>query len=254
MKKARLIIDEPANGAWNMSVDQALLQTADTSGLVTLRFYRWSKPTLSLGYFQKHKDRNLHAPSLNCDLVRRKTGGGAILHDHELTYSLSVPSANRWSSKNTDLYQLVHNKIIQVFHEYDVKTQLYSELMKNRNNRSDIGISPASFMCFNRRSDGDIILDGHKIVGSAQRRNKTCLLQHGSILIRKSLCAPAIEGIEDLAGQKIEMLELARKLANGMLIALSCEYDPGTLDEFEKQTAQDIYSIQFNTDRWNQNR
>ena len=254
MEKARLIIDEPANGAWNMSVDQALLQTADSRGLITLRFYRWAKPTLSLGYFQNHKDRSLHAASLKCDLVRRKTGGGAILHDHELTYSLSVPSKNRWSSKNTDLYQLVHQKIIESLREYGVETQLYSDLVQSGKDFKDSVIDPASFMCFNRRSDGDIVLNGHKVVGSAQRRNKTSLLQHGSIMMQKSQHAPALNGIQDLANLKIDMLELAKKISSGTFIALDCEYEAGTLDENEMQTAQDIYSIQFNTDRWNQNR
>ena len=66
METARLILDPPAEGAWNMAVDQALLETANSTGLITLRFYRWSEPTLSLGYFQRHLDRELHPPSKDC--------------------------------------------------------------------------------------------------------------------------------------------------------------------------------------------
>jgi hypothetical protein len=87
----RLIIDPPQNGAWNMAVDEALLLDAIEDGSATLRFYQWSEPTLSLGYFQRYADRNQHHASRNCAIVRRQSGGGAILHDRELTYSLVLP-------------------------------------------------------------------------------------------------------------------------------------------------------------------
>src|SRR5688500_20216584 len=88
---SRLLLDVPAPGAWNMAVDEALLESAALENRCTLRFYRWSEPTLSLGYFQRYEDRRQHAASLSCACVRRASGGGAILHDHELTYSLAVP-------------------------------------------------------------------------------------------------------------------------------------------------------------------
>ena len=71
-----------------MAVDEALLIDAAENGVATLRFYQWSEPTLSLGYFQRYDDRDQHAASRECAVVRRQTGGGAILHDRELTYSL----------------------------------------------------------------------------------------------------------------------------------------------------------------------
>jgi len=86
----RLIVDRPAPGAWNMAVDEALLDAAVEQGVAALRFYQWSEPTLSLGYFQRHADRDSHAASHDCTLVRRQSGGGAILHDRELTYSLTL--------------------------------------------------------------------------------------------------------------------------------------------------------------------
>src|SRR5262245_32066382 len=88
----RLIIDPPQKGAWNMAVDQALLESAAASGGVALRFYQWSEPTLSLGYFQPIAARSEHPPSLHSPVVRRASGGGAILHDRELTYSIAAPS------------------------------------------------------------------------------------------------------------------------------------------------------------------
>src|SRR5690242_1143259 len=90
MKEIRLILDPPAPGSWNMAVDEALLETAADAGIATLRFYQWNEPTLSLGYFQAAAERNQHSMSSGCPLVRRASGGGAILHDRELTYSIAM--------------------------------------------------------------------------------------------------------------------------------------------------------------------
>ncbi len=89
--KALVWIDGPASGAWNMAMDQAMALHAAEQGCIILRVYQWASPTLSLGYFQSHDDR-LTIPGLEeIDCVRRETGGGAIVHDHEITYSVAVP-------------------------------------------------------------------------------------------------------------------------------------------------------------------
>src|SRR5437868_3979467 len=92
----RLIIDSPGDGAWNMAVDEALLETAANTNQATLRLYQWRQPTLSLGYFQLAADRAQHAASAACLLIRRPSGGGAILHDRELTYSIALPRSKAW--------------------------------------------------------------------------------------------------------------------------------------------------------------
>jgi len=99
--KALVWIDGPASGAWNMAMDQAMALHAAEQGCIILRVYQWASPTLSLGYFQSHDDR-LAIPGLDeIDCVRRETGGGAIVHDHEITYSVAVPrqleSSMQWS-------------------------------------------------------------------------------------------------------------------------------------------------------------
>ncbi|MCY2974874.1 MAG: hypothetical protein NTW52_09450 [Planctomycetota bacterium] len=89
--KALVWIDGPASGAWNMAMDQAMALYAAEQGCIILRVYQWASPTLSLGYFQSHDDL-LTIPGLEeIDCVRRETGGGAIVHDHEITYSVAVP-------------------------------------------------------------------------------------------------------------------------------------------------------------------
>src|SRR5262245_3748574 len=113
MDRLRLLIDPPASGAWNMAVDEALLETAATEGLPTLRFYEWERPTLSLGYFQSAADRVHHAASRECPVVRRASGGGAIVHDRELTYSIAVPQANPRSAAAAELYDSFHETLVQ---------------------------------------------------------------------------------------------------------------------------------------------
>src|SRR5688500_12298617 len=109
---ARLIVDSPANGSWNMALDEALFQTTQSSRQVTLRFYQWSAPTLSLGYFQAAADRQKHDASRDCPLVRRSTGGGAIVHDVELTYSLVCPIDHDRSAVAQGMVRQVHSALI----------------------------------------------------------------------------------------------------------------------------------------------
>ena len=135
--QCRLIIDPPCSGVWNMAVDEALLEwSAETRGCCW-RFYRWDRPTLSLGYFQQYDDRAGHADSRDCPTVRRLTGGGAIVHDAELTYSLIVPAEHPLAVNRDRLYEVVHNSLIAAAAELargrqEVEQGLASKLEKTR--------------------------------------------------------------------------------------------------------------------------
>lgn len=254
MDQARLIIDPPADGAWNMSVDQALLETANETGVITLRFYSWSEPTLSLGYFQSHQDRSSHPPSLPCPMVRRRTGGGAILHHHEITYSLCIPSKHRWSQQNSELYRLIHQIMIEYFSTIGIETVLYEHEQKTAEHEERPIVDQNAFLCFQRRSDGDITLDRFKIVGSAQRRLKNALLQHGSILLKASNHAPSLPGIEDLCGFPIAVAETTDILGSLIKSRLRISFKNGMLSESEKETAHTNFSSLFSSDSWNKRR
>lgn len=162
-----------------MAADQALLEAvgAGTSP-PTLRFYRWDPPTISLGYFQKYADyQALPPPAGDLAVVRRQTGGGAILHDRELTYSLTLPLDHALLTGGPNaLYELAHDVIIDCLANAGVQAWRGCPT-----DDSTAGRGP--FFCFARRHALDLLVGDQKIVGSAQRRTQTAVLQHGSIIL-----------------------------------------------------------------------
>lgn len=194
-----LLIDAPAAGSWNMALDEALLVSA--TDRATLRFYTWEAPTLSLGYFQSHAERATHRASHSCAMVRRATGGGAIVHDRELTYSFVAPIGDRLSADVGALYDEFHETLVETLADWKVPARLCEGPAKH----------PAEaepFLCFQRRSPGDVICGKYKITGSAQRRHRGAVLQHGSILLSQSEFAPELPGIAELTGTSIPPADL----------------------------------------------
>ncbi|QDU97294.1 lipoate--protein ligase family protein [Lignipirellula cremea] len=187
--EVRLLIDPPQAGPVNMGIDAALLVSA-AQGEATFRLYGWSEPTLSLGYFQHLADRDEHTASRNCRVLRRSTGGGAIVHDRELTYSFAAPASDNRAGASEELYRLFHGTLIQALLQWGAFPVICG---------ADRATSDKPFLCFQRRSEFDVLISGHKIVGSAQRRTRGGLLQHGSILLAQSDNAPELPGVAELA-------------------------------------------------------
>lgn len=271
-QSGRLLLDAPAAGSWNMAVDQMLLERADQIGEITLRFYFWERPTLSLGYFQPMEDRSLHSGSRNCPVVRRSTGGGAIVHDREITYSLCIPSKDRWSQCHDRLYRLVHECVIRVLRGYGWEARIYESESESENptlleqpsrsagnlNSADLihrGVSDRPmtsanpFLCFQRRTAGDIVCGTHKIVGSAQRRMRSSILQHGSLLLSRSEFAPELPGIVDLQPlpefhHSVFINELAQQIGN----LLGVQWIPFSLNNREIEMVRTYEKTQHSSD------
>ena len=143
-----LLIDSPACGAWNMAVDETLLESFSEQGSCCWRFYRWGEPTLSLGYFQPCEDRRRHRPSLQCPVVRRASGGGAIVHDVELTYSFVAAAGSRLAQRRSQLYTVVHAALIDALVELGVRgASLFGRA-------EDVSPGQEAFLCFQRRQPG----------------------------------------------------------------------------------------------------
>jgi lipoate-protein ligase A len=266
----RLIFDEPALGACNMAVDESLLVDAAESGVTTLRFYRWSEPTLSLGYFQRYEDRQQHAASRKCAVVRRQTGGGAILHDREITYSLVLPAGHLLARHSDSLYAAVHDAFIAAladsFRDADEPLTFH-----RRGEVSNAQPRTEPFLCFERRAMGDVLVDaarrtlpidldssfsdGHqwKILGSAQRRSRGALLQHGSLLLERSPAAPELPGLLDLTGCVVGVVQLKR-LVDQLQEALDVEFLSTPVPPEVESQAREIANRKYENMAWTKRR
>lgn len=242
----RLIIDPPADGAWNMAVDEVLLADAAERGLSTLRFYRWNRPTLSLGYFQCHAEREGHAASRACPLVRRASGGGAIVHDAELTYSLAMPATGSKSAA-ADLYLLMHETLIETLARLGVRAWRHSQTAQTV-------AAPEPFLCFQRRAEGDVVSGHFKIAGSAQRRRGAAVLQHGSVILQSSPAAPELPGIADLTGRAIAPEELAASWLESPLTRGLGPWRQTPLESWMHETAVMLSREKYAAKPWNQRR
>ena len=198
---ADIIVDElPSSGIFNMSMDAALLQLAAERERSIVRIYQWSEPTVTLGYFQG-AGQAVESPFPGLPVVRRLSGGGAILHDQELTYSLVLPASHPARQEPSGVYSTVHQAIIQLLSNAGVPCQLRSEFeaMNSHTTVSNTANVAEPFLCFLRKNANDIVhASGHKIVGSAQRRRKGVTLQHGSIILKASRMVPQVPGIKEL--------------------------------------------------------
>ena len=175
------------SGASNMAEDERMLESAVAGSDARLRFYRWSEQTLSLGYFQKDEEIPKHLADL--PRVRRLSGGGAILHEHEWTYSLALPARHPLCVAPSGIYNIVNDEIVASLNLLNVEASLAD---------AESGKAHKPFLCFERRSVFDILIAGHKVVGSAQRRRKGAVLQHGTIMLEQASAAPHLPGICDL--------------------------------------------------------
>ena len=244
MSRLRVIFDPPGEGAWNMAVDEALLQSAATRGQATLRFYAWQQATLSLGYFQAAEERNSHVASRSCPLVRRSSGGGAILHDQELTYSLAMPNQPTAAAARR-LYELVHGSLIEVLAKFGQTTALFQDLKSCSSVSQQSQAEP--FLCFQRRTCFDVIAGESKIAGSAQRRRGRAVLQHGSVLLAASPFAPELLGLAETTGLALTFQELASAWIDRLTRSLGFDAEEAALTVEEQQTAADIACERFSS-------
>ena len=230
-----------------MAVDETLLEWSEQSGGCCWRFYRWQPATLSLGYFQVYEARRRHAASLGCPAVRRPSGGGAILHDRELTYSLVVPRSHPLGAQRHRLYETVHNTLIEVLSAAGIGATLCQGAEKR-------GRDPEPFLCFQRRAAGDVLVGPVKIAGSAQRRSRGAVLQHGSVLLARSAAAPELPGLADVTGTPIQQEQLAGDWLDRLAERLALTWHREPLSDGERERAAALVRKKYGSDRWTRHR
>ena len=185
---------EAADGPSNMALDEALLDfVALNPTSAALRTYEWTAPTLSLGYFQSYREIEADPRWAGVPIVRRPTGGGALWHDREITYAAVVPGDHPAARPSRELYRIIHAAIVEELRSLGITA--------GRRGDGPPGEFSAGrpFLCFTGRDSEDIIVNGSKLVGSAQRRRSGAVLQHGSLLLGRSARTPELPGLSDLA-------------------------------------------------------
>jgi len=187
---------------WNMALDEALLASAAPEPV--LRFYTWAPAALSLGYFQRWAELAPRARGVVA--VRRFSGGGAIHHADELTFSLAAPATHPlFRGEVRRSYERVHAVLARTFARHGVAAALRGQatLASDR---------PATGMCFHESTDLDLVWDGAKGVGSAQRRSGGRVLHHGSIKLGSTALEEGVAVLRTHA-PRLTPEQLARELA-----------------------------------------
>lgn len=260
----RLLVDGEADGATNMAVDEAILTAVvEGSSPPTLRLYAWSPPCLSLGRNQPLADADLAAcRAAGVDVVRRPTGGRAILHTDELTYSVTLPQGDpRATGDVVTGYRRLSEGLLAGLH------LLGAEAVQ-------AGVrGPAAdptAICFQTPSDYEIMVGGRKLVGSAQWRARGGVLQHGSLPLRGDLARivaylPLPEAgreaqrhhlraravtLEEAVGHPIPFAQAAEALAQGFAQALNLALVPGRLTARERALAAELRRSRYAASTW----
>jgi lipoyl(octanoyl) transferase len=172
----RLIVSSPGRGAWNMALDEAILESVGKAdSLPTLRFYGWDPACLSIGYAQSISDIDFNAvQKRHLDVVRRPTGGKAIFHFDEFTYSVIAPHGEpRLAGDVLHSYRNIAQALLMGLHLLGIPAIALPEY--------SIGLRDPGPICFEVPSKYEITVNNKKIIGSAQARKKAGILQHGSL-------------------------------------------------------------------------
>lgn len=279
----RLIKDGYHTGFMNMAIDEAIM-IAHREGLVppTIRFYQWAPPAVSLGYFQdlkKEIDVDV-CKDLGIDIVRRPTGGKAVLHDKELTYSFIIKENHPLVNDSIlETYKKISGGMIRGLFYLGIKAELVPlrEKLKSAPSvneaKSKISHSDIKSICFSVPSQYEVQVEGKKIVGSAQVRKGGIVLQHGSLLIELEKdklfsvfnfpSAQIREGLktrfkatslEEILKRKINFSELSEILPRGFEEEFGIRLVKGKLTEQEEKISKDLLENKYSTYEWNYER
>ncbi len=263
----RLIIDPACDGAANMAIDEAILESVGRGDSPpTLRLYRWEPACLSLGYAQRATDVDqARLESLGWHMVRRMTGGRAILHTDELTYSVALPMAHPLVAGTiVDSYRRISGALLNALQHIGIDPH------------ADKRESPAKSVgpvCFEVPSDYEITAGGKKLIGSAQVRRGDTALQHGSLPLRgdvsricDALIFPTDEArqtarervlrrattLYEALGRVITWEQAAQAVRDSFATTFSLVFDEASLSPIESERAEELRTTRYAHDSWNQ--
>lgn len=261
----RLILHGAQDGATNMAIDEAILSAVvEGSSPPTLRFYAWSPPCLSLGRNQPFAEVDLAACQVQgVDVVRRPTGGRAILHTDELTYSLALLQSDpRATGDVVDSYRRLSEGLMAGLWPLGVDA---AQATGQRD-----GVLPPTPVCFEMPSKYEIAVEGRKLVGSAQWRAKGGVLQHGSLPLhgdlgrivgvlrfdngerpaQRSLVRARALTLAEALGRIVTFEEAAQAMAEGFARALQVDWNLDDLTDSERAKAAELRRERYGSEEW----
>ncbi len=242
--RVRLLPFAIADGRHQMASDETMMESA-AQGTASLRCYGWSTATVSLGYFQPAGGRLLDPRLADLPWLRRPSGGEALVHDREVTYSLALPAGLPWQRRCESWARRFHEVLRDALADLGVVVTLCPADGERR-----LG----DFLCFLHHTPDDVLINGAKIVGSAQRRPQGALMQHGSILLAQSPCTPALSGIVELTGRRLSADELSAAVCERLTAALQWDIVPGDWSEVERARIEELAVSRYGSMEWNERR
>jgi lipoate-protein ligase A len=210
----------PRSAALNMAIDEALLEIAARP---SIRFYRWNQPALSFGYFGKFSDVAYHGSER--DVVRRWTGGGIVFHGDDLTYSIVIPANDSmFEESSMSIYESVHQALCAAI----VATGQHAVVAAGADRGAGVIDPGYNGLCFANPVQADVLVNGQKIAGAAQRRTRRGLLQQGSI----------------------QHVDLTEDFAQRFACELSANCNRRTIGDDLLKQAREIASQKYGTEVW----
>ncbi|MDP2689131.1 MAG: biotin/lipoate A/B protein ligase family protein [Deltaproteobacteria bacterium] len=251
MNKWRLIIDRDLPGAENMARDESLLRAGEdgSGGGPVLRLYGWSEPTISIGYAQDASAfRGKGLP-----VVRRVTGGRAVIHGDEITYSITAACSEPvFSGGINGAYSVISRCIVAALDDMGIEAALARGQRRG-------GCAGRKDACFHTPSRYEVLAGGKKLAGSSQRRFKRAFLQHGSILFRidgplhERVFGPGVtERMACISSfSRAGKEEMKRALVKRFSEGLSAEFAEGGLTKAEEGLERELRASRYSSGEWN---
>jgi lipoate-protein ligase A len=243
MPNLRLVPAAVADGPHNMAADEALLESA-VAGVASLRFYAWTVPTLTLGYFQPAAARRTGRLA-DLPWVRRLSGGATLVHHHEITYGLALPAGSPWQHRCECWIPQLHFVIQHALASLGVAARLCTVAEERK--LGDV-------LCFLHHTSNDLLIRDAKVVGSAQRKRRGAILQHGGILLAGSPATPQLPGIAELTGRALSPEEVARAVVEALVQHHAWRVVPADWTPAERHRIAALAAEKYKSAGWNERR
>jgi len=248
---------DPHPGSWNMAVDDFLFRSLSDEPQTFLRFYRWKRPTASLGYSQdirKVLDVE-YCQKHGIDIVRRMTGGKLVLHSREVTYSLCSSDSGTFTSTIADSYRLVSQALMRGLEKMGLRPCLADA--------PPVSYVRGNLPCFSYPARDEIEVDGKKIIGSAQKRTGSKFIQHGSIplkeddrlletisLLEKNKGEVRMASLSQALGRQVRFDRAVECLTSGISEFFNVELAPKEFNAEERKLISEIEKERYASKDW----